>query len=206
MHIGTRLDGSILARARLVCFSALVMVASLAQGQNESPNGKTGSVTSLIRQMDGTWSVKARMWPAADAQPIELPPATARRRLVADAFLEEVMEPQAGSKQDAFARIAYFSYNAMNRQYEYFSLDTRLPQMMTYAAPGANKVRDGRVELNGASFVAPEWGTRKNVPFMYRLTVQPVERDRQVVQLYLTEQGSQSKEFLAFEYVYSRQR
>lgn len=137
MHIGTRRDGSALARFRLLCFSTLVAVTSLAHGQNESPDRNSGPVTSLIRQMDGTWSVKARMWPASDAQAIELPPATAHRKLVAGAFLEEVMEPAAGSKQDPFTRIAYFSYNAMNRQYEYMSLDSRLPQMMSYVAPGA---------------------------------------------------------------------
>jgi len=44
------------------------------------------------------------------------------------------------------------------------------------------------------------------VTFIYRLTVGEVEKDRQVVQLYLTPQsGESTKEFLAFEYIYPRQ-
>jgi hypothetical protein len=76
--------------------------------------------------------------------------------------------------------------------------------MMSYTMPGANRMRAGKVELTGASFVALEWGKEKNVPFMYRLTVGPVEGGRQVVQLFLRQQGARSEEFLAFEYVYSR--
>ena len=73
-----------------------------------------------------------------------------------------------------FNRVAYFSLNPLNQQYEYVSVDSRLPQMMSYVVPGANKTRQGKVELSGASFVAPEWGTNKNVPFMYRLVIGPV--------------------------------
>jgi hypothetical protein len=196
--------GSVVASLRLACLGSLTAIACIAYGQN-SPAGISPSVTPLVRPMVGTWSVRARMWPAPDAPAIDLPPATARRRLVADAFIEEVMEPAANSNQERFTRVAYFSYNPVNRQYEYFSLDSRAPQMMSYVTPGANKVREGSVELAGSTFVAAEWGNRKNVPFMYRLTVHPVEGNRQRVQLFLTEQAPHGKEFLAFEYVYSRQ-
>jgi hypothetical protein len=145
------------------------------------------------------------MWPGPDANAVDLPRATARRAIVGDAFLQEVMEPADKSGQALFTRVAYFSYNQTNQQYEYFSLDSRLPQMMSYVVPGANKARGGSIELAGTSFVAPEWGTAKNVPFMYRLTVGPVDENRQIVQLFLTEQTGRGKEFLAFEYVYSRQ-
>jgi len=61
--------------------------------------------------------------------------------------------------------------------------------------------------LYGDSFVAPRWGDATNVAFRYRLTMGAVEKNRQVVQLYLTPQSAQSaKEFLAFEYVYTRQQ
>jgi hypothetical protein len=158
---------TVLASLRVAGLGGLMALVCIAYGQN------------------------ARMWPAADAQAIELPPATARRRLVGDAFMEEVMEPAANSNQTGFTRVAYFSFNPVNQQYEYFSMDSRAPQMMGYVAPGSNKVREGRVELAGSSFVAAEWGNRKNVPFLYRLTVHPVEGDRQRVQLFLTEQVAQ---------------
>jgi hypothetical protein len=46
-----------------------------------------------------------------------------------------------------------------------------------------------------------------NVPFRYRIVVGPVEKDQQAVRLYLTPQsGANTKEFLAFEYGYTRKR
>jgi hypothetical protein len=43
-------------------------------------------------------------------------------------------------------------------------------------------------------FVAPQWGEAVNAAFMYRLTIGQVERDRRVVQLYLTPHRSSSAE------------
>jgi hypothetical protein len=47
---------------------------------------------ALIRQMVGTWDVRASVWFGTDAKPI-VQSAVARRRLVGDALLEEVMTP-----------------------------------------------------------------------------------------------------------------
>ena len=189
---------------RMAWVAMVISFASFAYGQ-QPPGDRPTSVTPLIRQMAGTWKVHYRMWPGPDAKAVDLPPAIPRRTVVRDAYLQEVMEPADGSGGASFTRVAYFSFNPINQQYEYFSLDSRLPQMMSYIVPGANRTRQGRLELVGTSFVAPEWGMQKNVPFMYRLTVGPVESNRQVVQLFLTEQTGRSHEFLAFEYVYGRQ-
>ena len=160
--------------------------------------------------MVGTWKVQQRMWPGFGAEAINLPPAVARRHLIAGAFLEEVMEPAKQSEKESFVRTAYFNYNAVSQQYEYFSLDSRAPQMMNERSDKAaeqSKPDKGGIKLYGGSFVAPQWGEAKNVAFTYRLTVGEIEKDRQVVQLYLTPQAGESpKEFLAFEYVYTRQR
>ena len=104
--------------------------------------------------------------------------------------------------------VLVFYYNGVDQQYEYFSLDTRAPQMMfekNYAAAGQGA--NGDIKLYGGSFVAPQWGQAKNAAFMYRLTVGAVNKDRQTVRLCLTPRAGESpKEFLAFEYVYSRRR
>jgi hypothetical protein len=43
------------------------------------------------------------------------------------------------------------------------------------------------------------------VPFRYRIVIGPVKEARQAVRLYLTPRsGANIKEFLAFEYVYTR--
>ncbi len=165
---------------------------------------------ALMQQMVGTWSVQQRMWPGAGEPPVPLPAGVAHRRLIGGAFLEEVTEAAKPAAGEAFTRTSYFDYNAVSHQYEYFSLDTRAPQMMNErsermeaTAPAAG----GALRLNGGSFVAPEWGKAKNVAFTYRLTVGAVDGGRQVVQLYLTPQGAAgAREFLAFEYVYVRSR
>jgi hypothetical protein len=185
--------------ACVVCFISAFGFASAADSA-----AKPEAATALMQQMTGTWQVQARMWPGAGAAAIDLPPAVAHRELVGGTFLQEVMEPAGKTGQPPFTRIAYFNYNNINRQYEYFSLDTRLPQLMSYAVPGANRTRAGNIELAGSSFVAPEWGGKKNVPFLYRLTVGPVQGNKQVVRLFLTEQDGKGSEFVAFEYVYSR--
>jgi hypothetical protein len=53
--------------------------------------------------------------------------------------------------------------------------------------------------------IRQQWGDAMNSAFRYRVMVSPAQQDRQVVRLYLTPvSGEVAKEFLAFEYVYSR--
>jgi len=162
----------------------------------------------LIGQMAGTWDVQQRMWTGPGAAPIDLPPAIAHRRIIGGAFLEEVMDLAPETKANPFTRIAYFNYNRVSQQYEYCSIDTRAPQMMTERSYESNTdSRSGDhnpISLYGESFVAPQWGEAKNAPFRYRIVIAPVESGRQIVRLFLTgltENGS--SEFLAFEYVYT---
>jgi hypothetical protein len=195
-----------------VCILQVAVFTPVAHGQN-TPSAKadTNAAPTLIRQMAGTWDVQQRMWPGSDAKPIQLPPAVAHRRLLGGAFLEEIMELAPGSKEAPFTRIACFNYNMVNQQYEYFSIDTRGPQMMnerSYETGVQSKAQDqGVLVLYGDSFVAPRWGEMTNAAFRYRLTIGEVQNDRHVVRLYLTPQsGESAKEFLAFEYIYTRRR
>jgi hypothetical protein len=148
------------------------------------------------------------MWPSPSAEAIALPPAVARRRLVQGAFLHESMELAQATGQEAFTRIATFNYNAVNHQHEYFSIDSREPQMMSEKSLSVPDSRvSGCVLLFGDSFVAPRWGDARNATFRYRLTVGKVEHDRQTVRLYLLPlAGGSAMEFLAFEYIYTRRR
>jgi hypothetical protein len=160
--------------------------------------------TPLIDDMVGTWSVEQRMWPAAGADPKVLPPALATRTVKPGGFLQEVMEPERKLDQESFQRIAYFNYNTVSKQFEYFSLDSRMPQMMNERSNAIDSAST-RINLEGGTFVAPQWGNATNVAFTYRLVIGSIERDRQIVQLYLTpKSGKDRQEFLAFEYVYTR--
>jgi hypothetical protein len=106
------------------------------------------------------------------AKAIDLPAAVAHRNLVDSQFLQESMTalPGAGA---AFNRISYFDYNPVSGQYEYFSLDTRAPQMMNERSVRPAKP-DEVIELYGGVFVATQWGSATNVPFRYRLNVGPI--------------------------------
>ena len=185
-------------------------IASLAQEQNRATTVKGPTdAPSLVQRMAGMWNVSQRMWSGPSSGPTELPAALAHRRLLGGTILQEEMSLAPGTKGEAFTRIAYFNYNAVNKQYEYFSIDTRAPQMMhenscDHIAP--KKMKDqGAISLCGGMFVAPTWGNAKNAAFRYRLVVDPVSENEQIVRLYLTPVSSGiADEFLAFEYVYTR--
>jgi hypothetical protein len=157
--------------------------------------------------MVGTWTVEEWLWPSPGAEAISLPPATARRQPVGSDFVQEVMSTPAGAKEP-FTRVSYFGYNAVSRQFEYFSLDTRAPQMMNERSDGAGaQVSDpGPLNLLGATFVAPQWGPYNNAAFRYRLVVGRIEDRRQTVELYLTPLSANGEqEFLAMRYRYTRE-
>ncbi|HMN78290.1 MAG TPA: DUF1579 family protein [Burkholderiaceae bacterium] len=169
-------------------------------------------VPQLLQHMAGTWEVQQRMWPAPGAAAVDLPPAIARRQLIDGKYLEEVMEPLRGdtSQATSFRRNALFNYNAVAKRYEYTSLDTRAPQLMTEISPprADPELSPGRdLSLQGGFFVASEWGSAKNVPFKYRLNIGDIKEGRQIVRLFLTPRAVlPKKEFLAFEYVYSQRQ
>jgi hypothetical protein len=166
--------------------------------------------SSLIQEMVGTWDVQERMWSAPGVQAADLPAAVAHRRLIGGAFLEEVMDIAPKSNGQPFTRIAFFNYNDVNQQFEYCSIDTRAAQMMTERSYESDVQRkmltEGAITLYGGIFVAPRWGELKNAAFRYRLTIGEIRNNRQLIRLYLTPlSGESAKEFLAFEYIYTRQ-
>lgn len=164
---------------------------------------------ALLQNMTGTWNVEQRTWSGSGAAAVQLPPAVAQRRLIDDKYLEESMQPStlAPGQPGFFVRKAILNYNVVNKQYEYFSIDTRAPQAMTEKSlPTKASNESKELRLSGGSFVVPEWGPAKNVRFKYRLTVGAVQDGKQTVHLYLTPQSVlPKKEFLAFEYKYVRQ-
>ena len=203
---------SVYCGAAIAWIVAGCLVSSVWRSQaKEAPiRSSTKDVSSSpIQRMVGTWDVEQKMWPAEGAEPVTLPPAVAQRHLAAGGFLQETMNLAPGSTADEFTRISCLNYNAMSMQYEYFSMDSRMPQMMTERsaspiAPGKLGSDDG-LSLQGGNFVAPRWGSQLKVPFRYRLTISGVANERQVVRLYLTPlSGDDGEEFLGFEYVYKR--
>lgn len=195
-------------------FVVALALGPAAQAQS-APPAKPGAAAdpqdALFRQMVGTWDVEQRIWTGPKAEPIKPPPAVARRRLMGDTFIEEVMEAAPGSGQEPFTRIAYFNYNRVTRRYEAISMDTRAPQMMyekSYedsAGKAGQERRTVKLYLED-NFVLPRWGTLSNAGFKGRKVIE-LEKDRQIVRLYWTPLvGENAEEFLAGEYVYTRRR
>ena len=203
----TNRELSSVTRRFAVPTAALVAALALAHAAEPTPDTKPAP-PELLRQMEGNWTVVQKMWPGRNMAAVDLPTATVRRRLIQQSFLEEVMESKPGST-DSFSRISNFLFNSTTHRFEYFSLDSRMPQMMNERSGimNASIAPDERIQLDGSHFVAPSWGKQANVPFHYRLVVGGVEGDRQVVQLFLTpESGKDREEFMAFEYQYVRAR
>ncbi len=154
----------------------------------------------LLQQMAGTWNVEQRTSREAGAPPQSLPPAVAHRRVVAGAWLDEAMESVDAGGEGRFTRHSVINYNAVDQRYEYFSIDSRAPQMM-------NERGSSAASMAGGTFVAPGPGPAEGRTFGYRIAVGNIEGDRQVVRLFLTPRSGPARdEFLSFEYVYTRQR
>jgi len=106
----------------IACFVSASALAPAAHAQSAplaKPNAASlSSQHALLRQMVGTWNVEQRIWTGPKTEPIKPPPAVARRRLIGDAFIEEVMEAAPGSGQDPFTRIAYFNYTLFGLEFE----------------------------------------------------------------------------------------
>jgi hypothetical protein len=183
------------------CALLLFWATSPGWSAGDNPNGP-----ALIRDMVGMWTVEEWLWPSPGAEAISLPPAVANRQLVGNDFVQEFMSTPAGVKEP-FTRVSYFGYNGVNRQFEYFSLDTRAPQMMNERSDGtgAQASDPGPLNLPGGTFVVPQWGPYNNAAFRYRLVVGRIEDRRQTVELYLTPVSANAeKEFLAMRYLYTR--
>ena len=182
--------------------AVLTSLALLASGTNAA-----SAQDSVLQQMVGTWRVEQRLWSGPNVEPISAAPTVARRRLISEAFLEEVMEVTGN---EGFTRIAYFNYNSVTQRYESVSMDTRAPQMMYETSYDDGPPVAGRRTLKFQledPFVVPRWwGSTVNAGFKSRKVLE-VERDRQVMRLYWTPLiGENAREFLAVEYVYTRQR
>ena len=158
----------------------------------------------LIGRQVGDWSVRQRVWSSPSADPIELPPMVARRRMVRGVFLEEVMEAAPGSGQDPFTRTAYLSFNPINRRFEHVTLDSRYPPVM-FETSVDDKIEDSRaIVLYVTGFTTPagfgeipprEWASQRRL-----LMVQ--DPDTTLCRQYWT--LPQSAPFLAMEYTYKR--
>jgi Protein of unknown function (DUF1579) len=158
--------------------------------------------TELLRTAVGTFDVHSQLWPEADAEPI-VTDAVARRRMVDDMYLEEVMEPGPGATEP-FSRICYLDFNPLSRRWEYVSLDTRIPAQLMYELSNGHNLGDrSTVVLHLPVFSLPGWGTEvTGQSVRQRREITLADPDRQEVRQYWT--LPDAPEYLAVEYLYTR--
>jgi hypothetical protein len=159
--------------------------------------------TELLRTAVGTFDVHSQLWPTEGAEPI-VTDAVARRRMVDDIYLEEIMEPGAAGPEP-FNRICYLDFNPLSRRWEYVSLDTRIPAQLMYELSNDYTLGDqSTVVLHLPSFVLPGWGTEvTGQSVRQRREITLSNPDHQEVRQYWSLPNA--SEYLAVEYLYSRQ-
>jgi hypothetical protein len=163
---------------------------------------RPGPEARLLGELVGTWDVEQRVWAAAGADPLLLPPMVAERRLIGDAYLEEDLEPKPGSEQEPFTRLAFLFFNLTIRRFEYVSMDTRFPGIMFERSFDEGCDND-TIALDIDMFVLPGFGselTAQAVKQRRLLTMQ--DADTTTVKQYWT--ACAQPEYLAVEYIYRR--
>ena len=163
------------------------------------------TMSPLLEEMTGTWTVKQKTWTGPGVEATELPAAVVNRQLVNEAFLQEQMTLAPNTTGDPFNRTSYINYNGVSGFYEYFSIDSRAPQQMNYQAPKGNIDARGIIKLGGGIFIAAQWGEATNITFKYRAEISPVEEGHQTFKLFLTPIEGSGEGFQAFQYDYTKQ-
>ena len=187
--------------------AALTIGAAMTTADNAHAQALAGGgpPVPLLKQMTGRWQVKQTMWTGPDAPSVEQPPAIAVRRLAAGGgFIEEEMTLATGS-ENPFTRTSHLNFNAIDGVFEYFSIDTRAPQQMHDQSQPVTSDFEGALQFKGGTFVAGQWGDRKDAAFAYRVELSPVKDGQQTMQLFLRPiaAGAQ-REFVAFRYEYQK--
>lgn len=165
----------------------------------------SGPPVPALEAMTGRWQVKQTMWTGPSSPPVEQPAAIAIRRMAAGGgFIEEEMT-LAKASDSPFTRTSHVNFNAIEGVFEYFSIDTRAPQQMHYQSQPVAPDYRGTLEFKGGTFVAGQWGDRKDAAFCYRVELSPVKDGQQTMQLFLRPlaAGAQT-EFVAFRYEYQK--
>jgi hypothetical protein len=159
--------------------------------------------TDLLRTAVGTFDVRNKLWPVAGAEPI-VTDGVARRRMVDDLYLEEIMEPGAGAAEP-FSRICYLDFNPLSGRWEYVSLDTRIPAQLMYELSNDRTLgKESTVVLHLPVFALPGWGTDvTGQSVRQRREISLADPDHQEVRQYWSLPNA--SEYLAVEYLYSRQ-
>lgn len=151
-----------------------------------------------LQPMIGTFRVKQTARFTADTTPVEFNDITARRDWLEDCTtLFEIME--GTSNNQPFTRLALYTYQPLDQEYQLSSIDTRTPGLMSF--------RNIAIEGNNISFgmTYPFPGLTSQIDgrsTKLRHVLQVQSNQQQVLSQYFQYPGD--REFLAIEYTYTR--
>lgn len=112
--------------------SALLIIASASHEHVSAADpsaarlNEPGSEAKPLASDVGTWEVTATLRPTFDAKPIVAKQLVAERVLIGG-YLQETMHPEVSSKDPAFTRIDYLTFDRVDGRWQYVSMDTRMP-------------------------------------------------------------------------------
>ena len=133
-----------------------------------------GAEQALLARAVGTFDVVATLYPPGGGAPVVTRGLVARRVMVGP-FLQETMQPDAGSSTPPFTRLDYLYYSRVEGRWQYVSMDTRLPvgiMPATSYGPSA----DGAIRLTFAPLAFVGLGSAVEGRFMLsEMTVRRVD-------------------------------
>lgn len=177
---------------------ALAQQAPLAA----SRMNELGPENARMAERVGTWDVVETVWASPGAAPISHK-FVAERKMIGS-FLQEIVQPAAGSGAADFRRIYYLSFNRVEGRWKYVSMDTRNPVGLMPAAsfgPGEK----GTITLTFEPFAVAGSGANvagQMLTMNEVMTQQDANHDR-AEERFLMADGS-AKVWLAYQYEYVR--
>lgn len=209
----TRNHSSCLCLALVLAFLALSIAPRGLAGQEAeaiahqpSANDRMlepGPEAQRLARRAGTWDVSMTLRPTPEAEPIVVDGLVAERKMIG-LYLQETMRPASESDLPEFTRIEYLTYNAVERRWQYVSLDTRAP-IGLMPARSYGPVEDDSItvyfENSALAGFGPEFEGRL---FRARHVTTRESENRDVSRQYWTQAGG--PEWLAVTYEYTRRR
>lgn len=195
-----------------VIFALLVtpcrLAAQEAEAIEQQPSAnermlEPGPEAQRLARRVGSWDVVMTLRPTPEAEPIVVTGLVAKRKMIG-LYLQEIMRPAPDSELPDFTRIEYLTYNAVERRWQYVSLDTRAP-IGLMSARSYGPVEADRITVYFDNSALAGFGpTFEGRLFRARHVTTDESQNRDVSRQYWTQAGG--PEWLAVTYEYTRRR
>ena len=162
-----------------------------------------GSESKPLVSDVGTWEVIATLRPTPDAKPIVAKQLVAERVLIGG-YLQETMHPEASSKDPAFTRIDYLTFDRVDGRWQYVSMDTRMP-VGIMPATSFDRGNDKTVTFEFAPLAFAGMGENvEGVMIRSNMVITRDSKDHQTKEQHWIRADGTGREWVAVRYEYRR--